>query len=101
MQDSIVLMKGVGGKKGNQLMDIGIKTVQDIKEKTDEDLLALSSTLLGISFLWLWQLRDTPAHPGSCPHIVIDHKKNDNPYFSKYGGNWEEEIRKTVFMKQY
>ena len=101
MQDSIVLMKGVGGKKGNQLMDIGIKTVQDIKQKTDEDLLALSSTLLGISFLWLWQLRDTPAHPGSCPHIVIDHKKNDNPYFSKYGGNWEEEIRKTVFLKQY
>ena len=66
-----------------------------------DELLTLLQNILGVSLSWLLELKNTPAHPGSCPHHVIDHRKSENPYYSKYGDNWKEEIRKTVFMKQY
>ena len=54
-----------------------------------------------MSLSWLTELRNTTVHNGSCPHIIIDHRKYDNPYESKYGNNWKEKIRESVLMKQY
>ena len=50
---------------------------------------------------WLRGLNETLVHEGSCFHSITDHRKSDNPYRSKYGTHWEEEIRKTISMKQY
>ena len=32
---------------------------------------------------------------------VITTRTASNPYHSRYGSSWEEEIKKTTFMKQY
>ena len=101
MEDSIKLMKGAGGVKGERLVQIRIKTVADIKQKNEEELLAISQDILGISIAWLHELKNTAVHPRSCPHTITDHRKSVNPYESKYGERWEEEIKMTAFMKRF
>ena len=76
-------------------------TVQDMKGKSDEQLRTLSAALSGISLGKLIEWRDHPSHLGACHHIPVDHRKAANPYLSRYRSSWEEEIKKTTFMKQY
>ena len=101
MDDPIKKMKGIGGTKGDTLMAAGIMTVGDIKRKSDKELLTLAPLLKGLSLAGLTELRDHPSHLGACNHVVVDHRSKSNPYQSRYGSFWEEEIKKTSFMKQY
>ena len=59
MKDSIKRMKETGGVKGDTLIEIGIKKVTDIKQKSENELLTLSKSILGVSLLWLCGLRNT------------------------------------------
>ena len=34
-------------------------------------------------------------------NLFIDHKLDDNPYLSKYGSDWEEEIEKVSMIPSY
>ena len=101
MDDSVASFEGVGDKKMKALVNSGVHTVADLKEKDDEELVALSAALDGISHSKLLQWRDSFAHPGTCPYTVIDYRKENNPYKARYGDTWEEEIRQTKFMRQY
>lgn len=96
IDDSIKMMKGLGGAKGNRLVEAGIETVGDIKVLGDNDLHTLASSISSISLAFLTQLRDAPSHPGSCPHQPIDYKREKNPYLARYGISWEDEIKKTI-----
>ena len=49
MAYSVKLIKGAGGAKGNKLVAAGIVTVQDMKGKSNKELLTLSAALAGIS----------------------------------------------------
>ena len=101
MTDDVRKMKGAGGVKGDKLVAAGILTVADMKSKSDAELLTLSKELEGVSHKKLVEWRDFPSHPGSCPHKIIDHRKALNHYYSRNGSFWEEEIKKTTFIKQY
>ena len=101
MNDSVKLLKGAGGTKGDKLISSGILTVANMKEHDDNQLLTLASTLSGISVAKLTEWRDTAAQPGTCPYEIVDYRKSTNPYKERYGDTWEEEISKTVFMKQH
>ena len=101
MDDCVSKLKGAGGVKKKKLADVGITTVADMKKKDDEQLLALSAAMVGVSHVKMVQWRNSFAHPGSCPYKIIDYRKESNPYKARYPETWEEEIRQTVFMKQY
>ena len=49
---------------------------------------------IGIAKLQKLQALAKQARPGSCPFGVVDHRKAPNPYLSRYGDRWEEEIKK-------
>ena len=83
-------MKGAGGVKGDKLVGAGILTVADMKAKSDDEILTLSTELDGISHNKLVEWRDTIAHHGTCPHKIVDHKLAKNPYFSRHRSFWEE-----------
>ena len=101
MADNVKKLKGASGIKGDKLVSAGILTVADMKSKTDQELLTLSLELDGISHKKLVEWRETISHPGACPHKIVDHRLAENPYYSRHGSFWEEEIKKTAFMKQY
>ena len=101
MEDSVLRLKGAGGIKGEKLVEQGIRTVRDLKDKSDANLLTIASATAGIPFNKLIEWRNTPAHPNSCPHQVLDHRKANNPYESRFGKLWRQEIKHTVFMQQY
>ena len=101
MGDSIKKLPGAGGAKGQKLVENQIFTVADMKEQDDAQLLTLASALSGVSLSKLTEWRDSSAQPGTCPYEVLDYRKYTNPYEKRYGATWEEEISKTLFMKQY
>ena len=48
MEDNIKRVNGVGGAKGHKLIECGVKTVADIKKKSEDELLTLSQTISGV-----------------------------------------------------
>ena len=41
------------------------------------------------------------AHPGSCPHHVVDYHSFENLYKAWYGPVWEEKIKKATALAKY
>jgi hypothetical protein len=82
----------------------GINTVLDMKMMTNSEI----STIVGETRdsvcqcrnLKKWQESAEQASEGSAPlRVTKDHKKDENPYLSRYGCDWwMEEIRKCTAM---
>ena len=70
MEDSIKRLKGAGGAKGDKLVAAGIKTVADMKAKSDAELLTLATQLQGISVGKFTEWRDYPSHLRACMHTI-------------------------------
>lgn len=41
------------------------------------------------------------AIAGTCPHETIDHTKTTNPYESKYGNDWKNNIKTTTSLSPF
>ena len=101
MEDSVKWLKGAGRAKGDNLVAAGIATVSVMKAKSDTELLTSSPELQGISFIKLVEWRGHPSHLRACQYTIVDHRITANPYYSQYNSFWEEDIKKTTFMRQY
>ena len=95
MEDSIKLIPGAGGKKGQSLIDIGVTTITALQTKSNEELIAIQQTTTGISLPCLHKLRSSAASPGSLPGGRKDYRKFPNPYFQRYDADdWERRLTK-------
>ena len=94
-EEPIFVLKGIGNKKKNALIDQNIKTVKDIKTISDEK----ANEITGIARKNLESMRSQAALsiPGSPPPLV-DHRKSENPYLSKYGNQWEFHFKQSTAM---
>ena len=98
MEDSIDMLKGIGDKARRKLEAVEIRIVVDMLMTTDD------TKVEGCSRARLQTLRQlaAAAQVGAFPaDRVIDHRLSHNPYESRYGGTWREEIWKSSSLKQY
>ncbi|MCH2218669.1 MAG: hypothetical protein MK076_11495, partial [Flavobacteriales bacterium] len=91
----IAILPRVGEVTETKLNEVGIFTVGDYINNKDAVESILDSNPAKIKKIK--KLKDETAggvRNGSCPekYEKIDHRKNDNPYLSKYGDEWENRI---------
>ena len=89
MDDSIDMLKGVGAVARGNFEAAGIRTVADMFMAPED------TSIKGFTRSHLDRLRQQAerAQQGAFPaDRVIDHRLSDNPYKSRYGGAWREEI---------
>ena len=96
-------VKGVGRAKQQQLAKEGITKVGEIKHAMREKLQQIStnpSNSFTLTSLLKIQQNMQCAEPGDAPlTILVNHRKADNPYESRYGENWKESIKRGPKIK--
>ena len=77
-----------------RLVAMGLKTVGDIKNISNCNEIERAD---GVSIQKLTQIynKALEAVDEDCPPD-IDHRKEDNPYKSKYGDNWKKNMMKSI-----
>ena len=76
MDNCVSRFEGFGTKKTQELVDMGIRTVADLKEKDNNKLLTLLAAIDETSHSKLLLWRDLFAHPGTCTYqsLTIERK---------------------------
>jgi hypothetical protein len=83
------------------LKDKGITTLKEMKELTDEEVVAKELNLIcSPAILKKWREEAATCLQVEAP-IDIDHRKSDNPYKSRYGEDWETVINANSHMSPY
>ena len=105
--DCVGRLSGVGKEAKKKLTEAGLTQVfqlaaignneQEIKESINE---IANETKLTVSFIQKLHLQALDAEHGEFPKEV-NHLLSDNPYKSRYGNDWKEEIKKTKIMRPY
>ena len=97
--DSIGCLAKVGGRGSityDALSDEGINTVDDLIHTTPDNL----PKIRGIRQLHSYAKEN--ALDGSCPDACeFDHRTTTNPYESKYGDTWLEQMRKCTALSPF
>ena len=93
--DPIKMLKGVGKKTAEMLESIGIKTVGDLKAiQSPTDIKELPSRL-SVHKLTKFISEAQKASDQDAP-AGIDHRISPNPYKSKFGTEWEKQLKSSV-----
>ena len=92
LDDPINLLKGVGKVMLKKLLDSNFKTLSDLKGITNPDSVEITGVPKS-KFKNIWTLAQGCLDVKSPP--PVDHRKSDNPYFSKFGDRWETQLRKS------
>jgi hypothetical protein len=102
--ESIKLVKGVGKRTAERLVDKGIVSIGDLKQCNNQQLANLLGRGLPLKVLTRLHLLVQGTLAGEPPAnaIPFDHKKEINPYLSRYGpANWIAKLSKSAFMNKY
>ena len=94
--DPVSLMKGVGKKTVEKLESIGIKTVRDLKKISNPKDVKIPDGISINKITSLWD-QASKAVEVDCPPD-IDHRKEDNPYKSKFGKKWKNHLKKVAHI---
>jgi hypothetical protein len=100
--DCITTMNDIANTTKTKFAKYGITTVLHMKRLTSEQI----SVILGEKEfrvseqkLKKWREAAEKANTGSVPsRVSMDHRKEDNPYLSRYGTTWKDKIRKCSAM---
>ena len=104
-EDTIDKLPGVGSKVAASLKAIDIALISDLGLISEVDLQDVESMTKdpNLTEQKLRGLLNTvrQSKKGSCPYQVRDLRKEDNPYYARYGENWRDEMKKVQFMQPY
>ena len=91
--EKVTKLKKCGNVTARKLKTVGIETVQHLKDIPDPDCFVLPTGLPKSTFKLVW----THAKEASCEDVPedLDHRKEANPYLSRYGNDWETHIKKS------
>jgi hypothetical protein len=99
-----VKVTGMGKKTLEQLASTNIVTVGELKKATINQMQTIAKNKdnkLTSKALAHLQAHVQNAVPGDVPDTAfVDHRKANNPYLSRYGDAWKDEIKSTVLMKK-
>jgi hypothetical protein len=99
------MLASIGKKTAGHLKHHGIETVGTLKALTDEhiDAITRGGLLSKLGAGQLMAIRDQAKL--SCidedAPAPVDHRKDVNPYKSKYGDDWEAQINASVALSKY
>jgi hypothetical protein len=100
--DCITTMNDIANITKTKFVKYGICTVLDMKQLIPEQIsvvLGEKEFLVSEQKLKKWQEAAEQANTGSVPsRVSMDHRKEANPYLSRYGPTWKDEIRKCSAM---
>ena len=97
--DSILKIPSLGDKPADKLKEPGVETAAYLKELPAKNVSDLKD--LGICLLELILMCAYSSLTEASTYTTTDHRKENNPYLSKYGSEWETVISKTVAVSQY
>ena len=92
--ESVDRLKKCGTQSKKKLVTVGINTVRDLKNVPNPNDFVLPKGLPRKTFVVVWHHAQDASDDYTPP--PIDHRKDNNPYISKYGDEWEREIKKSV-----
>ena len=93
--DPVKMLKGVGKKAVEMLESIGIKSVGDLKAiQSPTDIKEMPSRL-STNKLTKFISEAQKAVDQDAP-VGIDHRNSSNPYESKFGAEWEKQLKTSV-----
>jgi len=103
MDDSMDVINGIGAKTVEKLKGINILTVgqmrSNIAEKGTHRIHELSQVPKSIIEKCNEAINNHYVDENKPP--LIDHTREENPYLSRYGGEWKERIKQTHSMSPY
>ena len=100
--DDLIMLKDLGGVKQKKLFEMGILNVGEMKTISCDEIDNLCK-IKGFTKnqIMLWKQQASNCLPGSAP-ANIDHRKELNPYLSKYGEEeWETKIDASRFLSNF
>jgi hypothetical protein len=104
--ENLTAVKGIGKKTADNLARKGILSIGALKGCNNQQLSGLVGLRMSLKQLKKMQLLVLEALPGEPPAdaLTINHKKNPlevNPYKSRYGPSWMDELKKSIFMSKH
>ncbi len=101
--DDVRVLAGVGKSVASKLNSVGIYTLSDLVGKTDNELTSIATSLGGLTKRHLDSLRGLAlgAKHGAYIDVVVDHRKADNPYLSRYGSDWEMVVAASTALSRF
>jgi hypothetical protein len=95
--DSVTKLKGCGATAAKHLAETyGIKKVGDLLERTIKPFTRVQQPMINN-----WMQVAGAAKAKFNERQVKDHKKEENPYESKYGASWRDTIAEVTGMKHF
>ena len=103
--EPLSILSGIGPKTSENLREKGICNIGDLKRCNNAQLLLLKKVGIGFKKLSALALKVAHALPGEIPdNIVVDHRSNPaepNPYKSRFGDKWMDEIKTSAFLSKF
>ena len=91
LNDPVTVLKGVGKAMAKKLSDASLKTVGDVRSINPE-----TKEVAGVTRKKLRSIYDLASESiNSNAPLPVDHRKAENPYVSKFGDEWETQLRKS------
>ena len=98
-EDSLLKIPKLGDVTLKILTDLGITKVGDLKHLPPDNITDLKELKIRSLQQILSAANDSAL--GSSPYTTTDHRKEPNPYLSKYGDEWRTVISKTVGLSPF
>ena len=97
-EDPVSMIKGIGKKAKALLARMGIKTISRFARLRSSRIKTLvKQKVITTVKVTTWLQVARSAHPGEYHLNVIDHRRADNPYKSRYGeACWRDHIRNDI-----
>ena len=96
--DRVTKIQNIGKKTAERLATINALTVRQLLDADIDELMTMYSR----AKVDRWREDASHVLPGDAPPIVVtNHKLAANPYESRYGPEWRDDIAKSCFMTKY
>ena len=96
-EDSLEYLPGLGQTTIDRIKSSSVNEIKTIKQLGAYDVEQLQH-IRGIKSL---QAKARLAQQGECTYPKIDHRKAENPYLSRYGDTWSQELKKSSALSPY
>jgi hypothetical protein len=104
LDDLVGKVNGIGDSIAKKLQDVGITTIADLKNMTEQQLNETAAAKLGrgmsLQTLKQYQAVASTSQINTPPKLVTNHRKEANPYLGRFGHQlWEKEIDQSVTLR--
>jgi predicted flap endonuclease-1-like 5' DNA nuclease len=104
LDDKVGEVNGIGDSVTSRLQTVGITTIADLKNMTEQKVRDIAGKKLGrgmsLQMLKQYQAVASTSEISAPPDLVTNYRKEENPYLARFGDqSWEKEIDKSITLR--